>query len=167
MLLFIDTEFTNLAPPAPKLISLGLVSEDGRHAFYAEIEQGEEWDIPDCSAFVVKEVLPLLKATDSCQVANRYALKHRLLPWLDALPGAGPHRIACDSQYDVFLLQQVVGDDWPAILDKKIVDLNVRMDPHGLFEHAFADCLLRRGAKAHNALDDAYANRAGWLALIG
>ena len=36
-LLFLDTEFTGLGQRSPNLISMGLVSEDGRHSFYAEL----------------------------------------------------------------------------------------------------------------------------------
>jgi hypothetical protein len=36
MLIFFDTEFTELGID-PKLISIGLISEDGTHEFYAEL----------------------------------------------------------------------------------------------------------------------------------
>ena len=36
MILFLDTEFTGLDHRWPRLISIGLDSEDGEHWFYAE-----------------------------------------------------------------------------------------------------------------------------------
>ena len=46
MLVFFDTEFTELGPNA-KLISIGLVTEDGRHTFYAELT--DTYELSDCS----------------------------------------------------------------------------------------------------------------------
>ena len=54
MLIFLDTEFTDFA--RPDLISLALVSEDGRE-FYAE---RTDYDPERCSEFVRETVLPLL-----------------------------------------------------------------------------------------------------------
>lgn len=61
MLIFIDTEYTGLAQPGPKLISLALVPADGRNQFYAEIEMGAGWTLDDCADFVRESVMPLLK----------------------------------------------------------------------------------------------------------
>ncbi|MBX8556732.1 3'-5' exoribonuclease [Pseudomonas cichorii] len=54
--LFLDCEFTQLSSAA-KLISLGLVAEDGRE-FYVELQ--DTWQPGDCSDFVKKIVLPQL-----------------------------------------------------------------------------------------------------------
>lgn len=55
MRIFIDTEFTSFKNP--KLISIGMVSEDG-HEFYYELT--DTWTLPDCSLFVIGWVLPWL-----------------------------------------------------------------------------------------------------------
>ncbi|CAH2920018.1 MAG: hypothetical protein CPSOU_3559 [uncultured Paraburkholderia sp.] len=39
MLLFLDTEYTGLRQHTPKLISLGMVSEDGQREFYVELSE--------------------------------------------------------------------------------------------------------------------------------
>jgi len=54
MLVFLDTEFTDFV--RPDLISLALVSEDGRE-FYAE---RTDYYTTRCSDFVKETVLPLL-----------------------------------------------------------------------------------------------------------
>lgn len=54
--LFLDCEFSRLSSAA-KLISLALVSEDGRE-FYVEFQ--DTWQLQDCSDFVKEIVLPQL-----------------------------------------------------------------------------------------------------------
>lgn len=56
MRIFLDTEFTNLAPGA-KLISIALVDEDENY-FYAELT--DTYTVDDCSDFVKANVLPYL-----------------------------------------------------------------------------------------------------------
>lgn len=53
MQLFLDTEFTSLQNP--KLISLGIVAEDGRE-FYRELT--DTWTLTECTMFVIGWVLP-------------------------------------------------------------------------------------------------------------
>lgn len=53
---FLDTEFTSLTAQA-RLISLALVVPDGPE-FYVELPQN--WDLADCSDFVIEVVLPQL-----------------------------------------------------------------------------------------------------------
>ncbi|SHJ16147.1 hypothetical protein SAMN02745165_01654 [Malonomonas rubra DSM 5091] len=55
MRIFVDTEFSSLEKP--KLISIGMVSEDG-HEFYRELTDG--WKLVECTMFVVAWVLPWL-----------------------------------------------------------------------------------------------------------
>lgn len=70
--IFLDTEFTHLESDSPRLISIGLVAEDGRE-FYAELS--DNYQLQDCSDFVVQTVLPLLEGGDarmlSAQAAGR------------------------------------------------------------------------------------------------
>lgn len=177
MLIFLDTEFTCLpgrplstlpgsGPLStavcrqPKLISVGLVAEDGKHEFYAEIERGQGWDWTDCSDFVMLEVVPLLKG-GKCAMRPE-ALKARLIGWLDSMPA--DLTLACDSYIDVEFMKAVFGQDWPAKLNKKVCDLRPMLDMGAAFDHAFVECQRGRGGHEHNALDDAYGNRAGWLA---
>lgn len=58
MLVFFDTEFTELGID-PRLISIGLVSEDGERTFYAELS---DTHVPsDCSDFAREAALPHLE----------------------------------------------------------------------------------------------------------
>lgn len=57
---FLDCEFTNF--DQPKLISIALVTEDGKHSFYAELT--DTYKYADCSEFVIENVLPLLDAKE-------------------------------------------------------------------------------------------------------
>lgn len=162
MLLFLDTEFTDLpqaGKPAPKLISLALVSEDGKDWFYGEIEQGNGWSLPDCSNFVMLEVVPLLKGGEFAMRPKD--LKTKLLVWLGAMPRS--QTLACDSYIDVEFLKALLGQDWPAKLNPKTYDLRPMIDTSD-GDRAVIRCHKERGTNAHNALDDAWANRAGWLA---
>ena len=61
MLVFLDTEFTNFV--RPDLISIALVSEDGRE-FYAE---RTDYRHADCSDFVRQTVQPLLGRVPGAQ----------------------------------------------------------------------------------------------------
>lgn len=177
MLLFLDTEFTCIPgdllskiPGAgslnetvcksPKLISIGLVSKDGKHEFYAEVERGKGWDFLDCSDFVMIEVLPLLKGGEFTMTIAE--LKDRLIGWLKSIPGE--HTLACDSRIDLELVRGVFGQDWPACLKQYHYDL--RSSFCDAFDQAFLTSLRRRGGSEHNALDDAHASLAGWRAWI-
>ena len=79
MLIFLDTEFTDFA--RPDLISLALVSEDGRE-FYAE---RTDYRKDDCSDFVRETVLPLLGRVLGA-ACSRPELTRRVRQWFEALP---------------------------------------------------------------------------------
>lgn len=177
MLLFLDTEFTCIpgdllsklpgagalnetACKTPKLISIGLVSKDGKHEFYAEIERGKGWDFLDCSDFVMIEVLPLLKGGEFTMTTAE--LKDRLIGWLESMPGK--HTLACDSKIDLDLVRALLGQDWPANLVKHHYDLRSAFGD--AFDQAYLASFKKRKGSEHNALDDAHANLAGWKAWI-
>ena len=157
MLLFLDTEFTGLVVD-PKLISLALVPADGRNEFYAEIEIGDGWTFFDCCEFVRKEVLPLMKGGE--HLVTRAELRERLVAWFATLPRSV--QIACDSEIDFRFLKQVLDDCWPANMVRKRFDLRGMIDTR-VFDHA-AQSHYAPDRPAHNALNDARANRRGWLA---
>lgn len=178
MLLFLDSEFTCIPgdllsklPGAgalnetvcksPKLISIGLVSKDGKHEFYGEVERGTGWDFIDCSDFVMIEVLPLLKGGDFTMTPAE--LRTKLIAWLEGIPGE-EHTLACDSKIDLELVRGLFGQDWPANLVKHHYDLRSAFGE--AFDRAFLASLRKRGGSEHNALDDAHANLAGWRAWV-
>ena len=97
MRLFLDTEFTDFQQP--RLISVGLVCEDG-HACYCALADG--WHPSLCSPFVRETVLPLLNLEDAL---TRAEARTGMLRWLAAL-GAPKLRIIADAAIDLMLVSQ-------------------------------------------------------------
>lgn len=90
MRLFLDTEFTS--PETKQLISIGIISEDGQHSFYAELN---EYDESLCNRFVRENVLPHLEHKGM----SRGLLACVLREWFATLP----RRVffSCDSYDDI------------------------------------------------------------------
>lgn len=81
MIIFFDTEFTDLLPrdlSNPALISIGLISQSGEQMFYAELN--DTWTQQQCSSFVVEAVLPHLEG--GAAVMPLEELRSRLQFWL-------------------------------------------------------------------------------------
>src|SRR5665647_1038684 len=95
MLVFLDTEFTDFV--RPDLISLALVSEDGRE-FYAE---RTDYHRDACSDFVRENVLPFLGRVPGA-ACSRSQLTARLHVWFEQLPE--PATIIYDFGGDWLLL---------------------------------------------------------------
>lgn len=162
MIIFYDCEFNDLVQ-SPKLISIGFVSADSR-TFYAELS--DSYDFEECSEFVKEIVLPLLEGGEA--LMSRHQLRGRLKDWLEAFDE--PVQLATDSlAWDWLLIQDLFREQksWPANVDGHPVLLNMnylvdfeRFEP--ALEQAFAS-----GLRRHHALDDAKANRLGWIAAGG
>ncbi len=161
MLIFLDTEFTNLNLAA-KLISIGLVEEAGERTFYAELS--DTYVTADCSPFAREAVLPLLEGGPALMTLRE--LGERLATWIAYLPGKECASFVSDSVawdwplvWDIFQARGA----WPDRLSREPVPIHPLV-AYPAFEHAceraYRDDLLRR----HHALDDARANRAGWAA---
>lgn len=81
MIVFFDTEFTDLLPrdlSDPALISIGLVSQSGEQTFYAELN--DSWTQQQCSSFVVEAVLPHLEG--GAAVMHLEEMRSRLQSWI-------------------------------------------------------------------------------------
>jgi hypothetical protein len=162
MLIFFDTEFTDLHREA-KLISIGLVAEEGERTFYAELS--DTYLPKDCGEFTRLDVLPLLEGGD-VRVSMQDLGRH-LLTWLEAF--GEPVTLACDSlAWDWPWVQAIFGelDTWPANLARYPLLLTINyLNDYDQFIEAVetAFSTLRR----HHALDDAKANRLGWIAAGG
>ena len=162
MLIFFDTEFTELGID-PRLISIGLVSEDGEQTFYAELS--DTYQPKDCSYFVREAVVPLLEGGNTRMTMPDLAL--RLGNWLESFEQ--PVKLATDSlAWDWPWIPEIFCDawTWPANLDCKPLLLTMNyLNDYDRFidavENAFHS--LRR----HHSLDDAKANRLGWIAAGG
>jgi hypothetical protein len=154
MILFLDTEFTGLGQRWPRLISIGLVSEDGQHEFYAELNV--ESYIEHCSQWVKENVLPFLGGGDC--VMRTDELRQRLAAWISTL---GTVQIAIDSQIDFDLIRATL-DPWPTNVAQKPQFLLFDADTGERFNTALENAFTK-GLRRHHALDDAKANRLGWL----
>jgi hypothetical protein len=156
MLLFLDTEYTGFDSPTPRLISLGIVTEDGQREFYVELN--DTWTEADCSQFVKRGVLPVL---DGNAVSLEQA-RARLLDWLAASPRSV--RVACDSQTDFRFLMTLIGDTTLRNLAPAPFDLRPLIDT--VVYHEAVMTYYRTDNREHHALVDARAYRKGWLAWM-
>ena len=156
MLVFLDTEFTDLA--RPELLSLALVAEDGRE-FYAELA---DYPASRCSVFVQDTVLPLFgrvpgAACDGTEMALR------LRTWFEALPE--PATIVFDYQTDWDLLAGAMPGR-PLDSFATPLYLNGYAITHPIFEQA-QNLTYTQAWPPHHALADARALRAGYRAWRG
>ncbi|MEN8502083.1 MULTISPECIES: hypothetical protein [Paraburkholderia] len=156
MLVFLDTEYTGLGQPSPKLVSLGIVTEDGHREFYVEIE--DTWKLEDCSDFVRRVVLPLLGGP----AMSLQQAREKLLDWFAASPRTV--RAACDSPTDFRFLLQVLGEMKPPNLAEVSYDLRPLIDT--TIYHNAVMAHYQTDAREHHALVDARAYRKGWLAWM-
>lgn len=162
MLIFFDTEFSDLCVD-PRLISIGLIAEDGERTFYAELS--DTYQVKDCGEFTKLAVLPLLEGGD-VRMSMR-ELGERLLAWLESF--GEPVTLACDSlAWDWPWVQEIFGelDAWPSNLHRRpkilLFDAEAGEQFNTALERGFAG-----GLRRHHALDDAKANRLGWIAAGG
>ena len=160
MHLFFDTEFTELGID-PRLISIGLVSEDGSREFYVELS--DTYQPSDCSNFVREAVLPHLQGGDALKTMDELTL--RLGNWIKGFDQ--PVQLVTDSlSWDWPWIQELfyLPGTWPKNLDGKPVLLSEMVGSPLLeraVEKAFQSHVPR--LRRHHALDDAKANRFAWM----
>lgn len=167
--LFIDTEFTDFNPM--QLMSVGIVSEDGEHELYVEINDHN----PNFrSAFVNEVVVPLM---DMPKYGKTYAEAGAAVSeWIQSLPYPSV-TIVVDYVGDYQLFEQLIQ---PSPCKKRI--------HYKMLNQGFLHMLHERGIhtpdrisngyaalmnetpkyfeqdpRQHHALVDAKANRYGWL----
>lgn len=153
-----DTEFTDLIVD-PQLISIGLVDETGELTFYAELS--DTYRLDDVGYFAREAVLPQLE--DGAIRLTMAELRDQLRTWLEAF--GEPVKLATDSlSWDWPWIQEIFEDlaAWPPNLDGKPLILTQDQAFNQAVEQAFAS-----GLRRHHALDDAKANRLGWIAVGG
>lgn len=152
---FFDTEFTELGID-PRLISIGLVAEDGERTFYAELS--DTYEERHCSDFVREAVLPHLKG--GSVHLDMPTLAQRLGHWLEGF--GEPVKLVTDSlSWDWPWIQEIfyLEGTWPENVDGKPEVLVQSQEFNVAVEKAFAG-----GLRRHHSLDDAKANRIAWLA---
>ena len=160
---FLDTEFTDLAPEA-KLISIGLVDESGEHTFYAELS--DTFERASCSEFVREAVLPMLEGGQRRMAMHELTL--RLGNWLEDFEQ--PVCLATDSlSWDWPWIQEIfcTAGTWPANVDGHpiLLSMNNLRDYDAFL--STREKSFTAGLRRHHALDDAKANRLGWIAAGG
>ena len=157
MRIFFDTEFTGLTID-PRLISIGLVDETGK-TFYAELS--DTYTAADCDPFVLEGILPKLDGGGALMTMRE--LGERLLDWIERYDE--PVVLMTDSMaWDWPWIQEIFYDRaWPENVAKSPAILGQTLDFARAVESAVTAHRLRR----HHALDDARANRLGWIAAGG
>ena len=157
MLVFLDTEFTEFV--RPDLISIALVSEDGRE-FYAE---RTDYRQADCSDFVRETVQPLLGRVPGA-ACSRSELTDRVRDWFVRLPE--PATVIFDYEWDWHLLAvAMLGQPHSKPPDDfaKQLYLNSYTITHPIFERA-QNHTYTQDWPPHHALADARALMAGYRA---
>lgn len=185
MKVFIDTEFTDFRDR--DLISIGLVTEDGRE-FYGE---NYEYDKKACSQFVKEVVLPL------CNFAKhgytRAALGANVWEWLNEVAGDEKIEIIIDYRGDWELLGELFGHEKHPKIEKHPVHIEtppalllqnhqrlaaLRIDPPDviyseiatrakfMYDEEFYQYFKDTGEIQHHALSDAKANLRGYKAMM-
>ena len=145
MLLFIDTEFTDLLSPV--LISIGIVAQTGPE-FYAEIPFVSD----ECTAFVRETVLPLLGKEPNA-ACTKFELRSRILSWIEIIRPPGEEIVICaDNQIDIDLLSDALDYRPPGWMEFRLIGQYV---DQSLINRFFAE----EGLSRHHALSDARANR--------
>ena len=164
--IFFDCEFTKLQlpldPEPNELISIGCISENGAQ-FYAE---NSCYKVENCSEFVVATVLPLLQGGD--HLMHYSMIAKQLRTWIEDFNDG----ITMWSDAPYFDWQHVNHMfetwGWPGNLDRKPQPLvfnytqGVRFD-NGV-EEAFRT--FKPTLRRHHALDDATANRHGYIQAV-
>lgn len=162
---FFDTEFTRFRSldDEPKLISIGLVTDDGRE-FYAELQ--DTWDISDCSDFVRQVVLELL---DNQEYTKEADLAVQLKEWIESL-GDQEVVLRCDApSYDWTFVQELFHffGTWPANLRRKVGTVYFDNDrQRHRYNAGMAMYFRDQDSRQHHALVDARAMCFAWKYAI-
>lgn len=157
MKIFFDTEFTSLHE-MPKLISIGLISEDGAHQFYAEIS--DTYCQSDLSDFAISHVVPLL---DGVNKITSKQLSFKLKRWIEQFDNEV--MLATDNySWDWPFIEEILKDCWPINLHRECFMINMNYLKNADAFYDVVQMSYESGLKKHHALDDAKANRLGWFA---
>lgn len=152
MKLFLDTEFTDYIEC--ELISIGIVSEDGRE-FYAE---RNDVDLSRCSPFVKEAVLPLL-GREPAIVGTKVQLSDALKAWLAQFDDV---EVCVDYSTDFELFSYLVRDLDTLTIPARIKGLNINNKIAAVdIEHYWQE--NRR--MMHHALHGARANRFAFMSI--
>jgi hypothetical protein len=153
MRVFLDTEYTDFRNP--RLISVGLVAEDGR-TLYFELADG--WTREHCTEFVIDTVLPLL---DGGSMMMREVAGSRMFDWLASLNDSVT--VVSDTETDWRLVMTLI---WP-YANKDLAIAGEQLSWPGFTMARRHDDLLKEllanDPRRHHALVDALALRRAVL----
>ncbi len=161
MRIFLDTEFTDFTNP--RLLSAGLVTEDGRE-FYCELTDG--WEKHHCSEFVLDTVLPLFTGGDAAMTRQQAGAK--LVAWLTTLSERHERGqrvvIVSDTETDGHLVQMLI---YPHVHQIQLeIDVKLLSWPGHAMARRHEDLLeelLGNEPSRHHALVDARALKTAVL----
>lgn len=157
MKVFFDTEFTSLLEK-PKLISIGFISEDGSKQFYAELTG--TYSLNDVSDFAKEKVIPLL---DGSNLVSIDELKANLFKWIEEFETKIV--LATDNlNWDWPFIIDLFKEDWPKNLSRDCYLLNMNYMKSADAFYDVVKLAYENGLRKHHAMDDAIANRLGWIA---
>jgi len=122
MIVYIDTEFTDLYGDDIKLISAGFVSEDGRE-FYFELT--DNFVKADCSTFVIDEVLPHLDHSKHGMTVSEAMLK--LKAWCESY-GQRIRFLSDAPEYDFSLIADLLYSENIIIENLEVTAFQVDVD---------------------------------------
>ena len=117
MKIIVDCEFTQLAQNS-KLISLALVSEDGREIY---LELADTYTEADCSDFVVEHVLPQL--TGGKDLVSTSVATNMLWGFLTQFDGVEIISDAPEWDWEFFCDVVYHNNKWPANVSNKPINL--------------------------------------------
>lgn len=146
MLIFVGTEFTSL--DEPYLISVGLVTEDGRELYFelAGVSPAV------CAPFVQNTVLPLLDGPVLTPAQAAKAVAEFLSPYREV-------RFFSDApRYDVELLRPFLPGG--LVISVAVPSFETEADEQA-YEEAYSQAFAK-GLRRHHALDDARAMRTAF-----
>lgn len=152
MRVFIDTEYSN--EEDPKLLSLGMITENGEKHFYKQIHGVDRKYLSD---FSLNYVLPNFSSE---HFLSKECFKNELMAWFANLPRAVI--LAADSIIDIKFVINIIGH--PNNLSPMWLDLRGLIDST-VYHNAV--CKYHNNNRPwHHALYDAAAHRQGWLAWM-
>jgi 3' exoribonuclease, RNase T-like len=156
---FFDTEFNDTGREI-QLISIGMISDDGRKSYAACLSDG--WHEKDCDAWMKKNVLPHLPSKEDRK------LRVQVVREIVDLVGPEPEFWAYHSSYDWVALCQLVTLngrllDLPKGWPRFCCDLKLLMHLMGVDKKIL--CIDQEKTTKHDALEDARWNRRAWLGL--
>lgn len=171
-IVFLDTEFTDLKNP--QLLSVGMVSLDGRNEFYVELDLDSDVGknrVMASSNFVRDIVLPQWGRVHGA-IGTELEMGRMAGEWLISFAKEGGVKVgvAFDYRTDFVLLEGVIRESgiWEhvkdVVLPMYIDPLTWNIDGGTTLENCFRAIFHGRGLEPHHALADAIALREAYKA---